>query len=394
MRTGRTERGRIWQPRSTAAAFLALAMVLVACGGDDADDDTDPSAEDGGDAEEPEAVATGPDGESDWEPEWVDDELQPLPDGFPDQPITLINVDDAGTPSGLYTRAIQQAIEEGGLSPVEIRISDEPRAQGGTIHTAVEVYEEREGGDQGYYPVSMSLAGTATDFFVDPITEETGATFEDLNFSSSTEIVPYVMQTRMDAPWGTDFDAFIEHARENTLDFFEVVGNFNTLACQWMLQEFDIETNNIPVGDREEMVTALAAGEGDFGCTQPHHAVQAEGRTVPIWMPTYELHPWFEEANSDMGTLNDHEEYGANELALGAQNGWLLHAGIPTDHALWLNELVSKAAEQESYLQREDTVPGLTIQVLSMEEANAAARQAYELMEPVIKEAGVHIEDR
>jgi tripartite-type tricarboxylate transporter receptor subunit TctC len=194
----------------------------------------------------------------------------------------------------------------------------------------------------------------------------------------------------MDAPWGEDFDAFIETAQSETLDFFEVVGNFNTLACQWMLQEFEIETNNIPVADREEMVAALAAGEGDFGCTQPIHAVQAEGRTVPIWMPTWTLNPYFE----GIGSLNDHERYGADTLELGAQNSWFVHAGVPELHVKWLEALMIEAAKQPSYLDREETVPGLSINVLDNEAANAAARDAYVIMEPVIRAAGIHIDDR
>ena len=36
-----------------------------------------------------------------WEPQYADGELQPLPDGFPDRPIVLINTDDAGSPDGI-----------------------------------------------------------------------------------------------------------------------------------------------------------------------------------------------------------------------------------------------------------------------------------------------------
>jgi hypothetical protein len=185
-RTTRTAQARIL--RATAGAAV-LALTLAACGGGTEDDAAD-------DADSEEAAADDELSAEDWEPEWVDGVLQPLPNGFPERPITLVNVDDAGTPSGLYTRAIQQAIEEGGLSPVDIRISDEPRAQGGTIHTVAEIYESREGGDQGYELVSQSLAGSATDFFVEPVTEETGLTIDDLNWVVATEIVPYVMQTR------------------------------------------------------------------------------------------------------------------------------------------------------------------------------------------------------
>ena len=35
--------------------------------------------------------------------EWKDGVLQPLPDGFPNRAITIVNVDDPGTRDGIYS---------------------------------------------------------------------------------------------------------------------------------------------------------------------------------------------------------------------------------------------------------------------------------------------------
>src|SRR5512139_4108529 len=63
--------------------------------------------------------------------EFVKGVLQPLADGFPKHAITIIVVDDPGTRDGMYARSLQATCK--GISPVDILVSDEPVAQGGTF---------------------------------------------------------------------------------------------------------------------------------------------------------------------------------------------------------------------------------------------------------------------
>jgi tripartite-type tricarboxylate transporter receptor subunit TctC len=375
------------------ALGLMLTLTLIAaCAGGETTDTTEGAqpTTTAGQTSTPEDPTTTV--ASDWEPEFVDGVLQPLPDGFPNQPITLINVDDAGTNTGLYVRAIQQAIQDGGLSPVDIRISDEPRAQGGSLHTLAEVADSREGGMDGYQLVSVSVAGTSTDFHVEPVTNETGLTMEDVNFFVSTDQTPYIMISRLDAPWGEDFDAFIEYARANgdQVRHLTRVGNFNSIAGEWMLAAFGIDPVDVPVTDRDQALAAVGAGEGDITFTQPLYALQGEGRVITLWVSGFDVPEEFAGA----GSLNDHAEYGVEQLVLGTINGFILPTGVDEDHVAWLHALIAAAAEQESYMQREETTPGLVVRVLSSEQTNELAMQAYTDMEDVIRESGAHWEDR
>ena len=67
----------------------------------------------------------------DWQPEYEGGELQPLPDGFPERPIVLINTDDAGSPDGIYARTLQEILNDG-ISPQRVNVLDRPSTSFGT----------------------------------------------------------------------------------------------------------------------------------------------------------------------------------------------------------------------------------------------------------------------
>ena len=113
--------------------------------------------------------------------------LLPLADGFPDRPITLVNVDDPGTRDGIYARSLQEALRD--ISPGEVLVSDEPAPSFGTFY-AVQDIQDREGGNDGYYLIILTIPGSSADILVEPVTEETGLTLDDLNLVVGTERIP------------------------------------------------------------------------------------------------------------------------------------------------------------------------------------------------------------
>ena len=69
--------------------------------------------------------------------EWKNGVLQPLPDGFPNRAITLVNVDDPGTRDGIYARLYQQVLKK--MSPVDILVTDEPVPSFGNFYRMKEL---------------------------------------------------------------------------------------------------------------------------------------------------------------------------------------------------------------------------------------------------------------
>ena len=323
--------------------------------------------------------------------EWKDGVLQPLADGFPNAPITLINVDDAGTNSGIYVRALQEAIKD--MSPVEIRISDEPRAAGGTINTLAELVD-REGGNDGYFVISMSIIGSATDFLSEPITKETGVEPEGVNYMISTEVVPWLFTQRSDAPWGNDFGKFVEYAKANPGQVKYIspgVGSGTDIYMTWLLDQLGLEVNKIPAEDREASTAAVAGGAGDITMTQPAVVLAAGDRVKVLLLSTPQIPDAF--AGPGVVSSADYSKFGIEDVAWGTYNGVMVPGAVSAEHVAWLHALLSKATETDSYKKRVETVPGLVISVLSTEDANAFAKKAIDAAEPIVRKAGLHWED-
>jgi tripartite-type tricarboxylate transporter receptor subunit TctC len=327
-----------------------------------------------------------------WQPTFADGVLQPLPDGFPNMPITLINVDDAGSSSGLYIRSLQQALD--GISPVEIRISDEPRAAGGTIHTLADVTANREGGDQGYILVQGSTIGSATDFLTEPVEKETGMSLDDVNFFITTEAAPWAILQRKDAPWGRGFDKFVEYGRAHPGEIKYIspgVGGGLDIFTTWVLDRLGIPVNKVPAANREASLAAVGGGAGDITTNNATSTLKALDHVDVLLVSIPTVPPAF--GGDEVGSAADYPKYGIENLAWGSFQGFILAKTVPEQHVQWLHALLAAAAGTDTYKQRAETIPGVVVNVTSTEETNAQARAAYAAAEPIVKAAGLYWED-
>lgn len=365
--------------RNRYAALAVIAAVLMAA-----------CVQEGGGTAADAAAEEGP-----FEAVFEDGVLQPLPDGFPEDNITIINVDEAGSRDGLYARALDQALED--ISPVDIVVSDEPRAAGGTVDTLVET-RDREGGSEGYSVIVMSILGTATDFHAVPYERDLDVTLEDINFFIATETYPYVLAQRADAEWGDTFDDFVAYGRDNPGELRYISGGVGSgvdVTMEWLLSELDIEVTKIPAADRDAAIAAVGGGEGDFTLTQPEIALSAEqaGRAEVIFVSTEEVpDEWAD--REGLASAADYQEYDVAEATWGSVQGLMVPNEVPESHVLWLSALFEAAADTEVYQQRGETQAGISLQRYSAEEANELAVTLYEFSEPVIRAVGLHWEDQ
>jgi tripartite-type tricarboxylate transporter receptor subunit TctC len=329
----------------------------------------------------------------DWEPEYVDGVLQPLPDGFPEDPITIVSVDEPGSLDGLYARTFDDALTD--ISPVDIVVSDEPRVAGGSFHTLADVMT-RDGGDEGYFPIIAPIPGSITDFHVEPVVEETGITPDDVNYFISTEQHPWVLAQRMDPPWGEpSFDAFVEYVRAHPGEVRYIAGGVGSgadIAMEWMLHELDLEVEKIPAADRDAAMAAVGAGEGDITMNQASVALGAEeaGRAEVIFTTADEVADLWAD-NPGVASAADYEKYGMEHVEWGTVQALMVHKDVPESHVAWLYELFSAGVETDAYQARLESNPWMTIEVLTTEECEAMKDRVYQGSDPIIEAIGLHI---
>ena len=278
--------------------------------------------------------------------------LDPLPDGFPNQPITLISIDDPGAPDGIYALTLKSVIEEAGLTDQRITVVDRPDF--GTYGTweGLDFINQDPAGKEGYVLAIATIPGATVDLLATDVVEALGAEIEKLNIIQSTEYVPYVMTSRKDAPWGNDVDAMIKAAQAapGTLKYISrgpgsgldlAFSNYRQIAGQ---RDGTEGGDGIPVqeiigGSHAEINAVLGAGEGDIAMTLSDVAKQFydDGRVEVLTLsgnaPTPE--PWTVPTMKDYfgPELLASDPWGQNRTLFGATD-------MDECHHEWLVKLV------------------------------------------------------
>lgn len=370
-----------------AMSMLAALALLAACGSDG-----DPSAEPG-DGET--GQATGGDGE--WEPEWVDGVLQPLPSGWPDSDIVLASPGEAGSRDGIFMRHVGQAM--GDKSPVDVRVEDYPDSPAGGWGNIAQISEESS---EGNIMTVINMAGTVTDAFIEPVVEETGLTYEDIRRGTVAmmESGPFVFVQRKDAPWGLSWDGLVEYIEENPgeVSYAGAHGGALDIAMMaiWIEQGLTVgddgQIRKLSGSSLEDLAILVGSGEADVTLLTSHVGLQhyEAGVLDVLWTTAGEVPPpWDTEEHvvttDDLGFESVYEV----DLALVAA------PETPEDHIAWLAELLRAAAEDEEYLQnRADTLPGVQVNYQGPEETREYLDFLNEMTEPVVREIGIHIDDQ
>lgn len=320
------------------------------------------------------------------------DKLQPLADGFPNRPITLVIADSPGSREGVWASTIQSALRE--VSPVDVLISNEEAPTWGTWYTIGDV-ATRDGGLDGYYVVGMTIPGMVSDLAVEPITADTGLTAEDMNIVIVTETIPYVGVQRKDAPWGRTFDDMVKYAKENPGKITYIsnqVGSGNDIAMEWVLAQLGIEVAKIPAPNTEAQAATMGAGEGDFALTQAPAAMQLyQGDRIDVTFVTGDTvpAPWNDDPNVVSAT-----DYGLPPAPFGIVQGILTPKEVPEEHVAWLADLFRAAAATDTYKGREKTVPGLEVRIIERDQANEMKLKVLEYVDPVVRDLGMHVEQK
>ena len=315
-----------------------------------------------------------------------DGKLQPLKNGFPKTPLSIVVVDEAGSDDGIYARQVAEAASK--IAPVDIKVVDRPEF--GSTYGAWEALDwiaDQRGGDEGYMMAVVTLPGSTIDLLATPVANDLGVNMESLNTIALTESVPYVVVSRVGAPWGDSFEEMLAYAKANPGQVKYISrgpGAGPDLAMNNYADIAGVEFNTSVGGSHSEINTALGAGAGDIAVTLPGAAspfVQ-DGKVVLLTCTGNEnpcAANWGKEqpnAASLLGIEND---------PWGSTRGLVAAQGIPESHRLWLEALVDKATQSEEFVKARTSIPGVGMAHLNKEQAlelqKAAYGTAYDILE-------------
>lgn len=315
-----------------------------------------------------------------------DGKLEPLKDGFPKSPLSIVVVDEAGSDDGIYARQLAEAASS--ISPVDIKVLDRPEF--GSTYGAWEALDwvaDQRGGNEGYMMAVVTLPGSTIDLLSTPVAADLGVSMESLNTVALTESVPYVVVSRAGAPWGDSFEEMLAYAKANPGQVKYISrgpGAGPDLAMNNYADIAGVEFNTSVGGSHSEINTALGAGAGDIAVTLPGAAspfVQ-DGKVVLLTC-TGNTNPcaanWGKEQPSAASVLNiENDPWGSTRGLVAAQD-------IPESHRLWLEALVDAATETPEFIEARTSISGVGMAHLDKAQAlelqEAAYGTAYDILE-------------
>lgn len=388
LRGQKCARRRIQLSGKKSAAFLSVVMLAaVACSGTTtspsvapttAASSTAPSVAPSSSASEPAPSAS----ESQFT--YVDGKLQPLADGFPNHALSLLNGDEAGSDDGIYARNMQAILSK--YAPVPVEVLDRPGASYG-MFTMAQFMQESQAGKDGYMPSVTAFIGGSLDVLTTPIERDLGLTLADINPVAATELVPWLVIMRADAPWQT-FEEMVAFgkANPNTVKYTLTSGSGTSIATLSLIKQLGLTVKTIvQSGGSTVTATAVAAGAADFTTSVAAIAkVHADAGKVRIVLAFGD-----KKLNAPYDKIPNTKDIGIPNLPWGTIRGFVVGKETPDLHRAWLAELFGKAAADPAYAQRLTTIPGATATTMDHDQLVAAMNKTIADSEPIIRDLGL-----
>ena len=359
------------------AALLSAVGLLAACGGGEAGEDT------AADGDGTEAAA------ADWEPEFVDGVLQPLPDGFPDRPITIVVADEAASAEGIQVTHLQQAAE--GISPVAIELSARTDFAGIPTWEAIAYVNGTEDGREGYELVNFATVGSLADIGAIDVEGTTGVTLDDVTEVVTTENTRWFVSQCTEVAWEPTMESLVAYTQEHPGEVRFMgqggVGGSDLGFFSYLDALEAGEINVIPVGGGTEKTTATAACEGDVTIatvetTLPHFQA---GRLDLIMVNG-------EERIEDFPDVPSAADIGIDGGGLVSSKQLVAASEVPALHVQWLYELFNAILADPTYIENREELPGVVVGVRDPAQSEADNLAALETVEATLRDLGLHFD--
>lgn len=380
-------------------SVMAVAMLIAACGGegDEPEDAPADSTEETEDTtEETEPADTEPAGETGEPADGGESEaagascegvIEPLESGYPEEPITLLVVDEAGSADGIFARAVQRSLQK--FSPVDINVVDRPDFGKYGNYEAADWVGQQPGGTEGYIAGVIIEPGGITDLIATDVVEALGAHLGTFNYVMALEQTPYGLYTPTDMPWGDDVQAFIDYGLENPGELVYMSrggGSGIDLAVHDYMTRLGIEYESITGGSFTEIAAAVAAGEADFAMVSTEIVEQfhQDGRVEALAV-TQDGEP----VEALGGPPRMKELTGQEFDPWGRTTGFYVDEETPDENRDWLADAMQCVSEDEEFIEARGTIAGNTVVALGHEEFSDIAIAGYTAAFPILEDRGL-----
>jgi tripartite-type tricarboxylate transporter receptor subunit TctC len=325
-------------------------------------------------------------------PALAQDAKAPLADGFPNQPIVLLVIDEPGSVDSLYASQIAAAASKISPQPivVEHRIDF---TNFGTWEGIAWIKDQGELASEGYITYVLTLPDAMIDMAAIDIESMTGMTTDDLNPVIATERVPFMLIQRSDAPWGDTLQSFVDHAKANPGTVRHITGGPGggmDAAMRFWLSGLGLEVTDVIGGNPSERALAVASGEGDITASppdvlSPHLQAGKIELIMGAGADTFPA-PW--EAIPTSGSLGL-----ANDPFLQTRT-IATSPDVSDEHRQWLYELFSAAAQDPEFVAQRQQITALELVDLDPQESKDLSTLGLDTAVTMFKELGIYWGDQ
>jgi tripartite-type tricarboxylate transporter receptor subunit TctC len=287
-----------------------------------------------------------------WEPEFVYGVLQPLPDGFPNGPITLVAAGDETSTAGLFAQRLSEYSTT--YRPVDVKVEYRDPGKFGNWE-ALKYAAGAEGGLEGYLNVIFASPDDIIGLHTTPVAAEVGIGLDDLAEVVTLESHRYAVIQCKEASWEPTWEALVEEIKKRPGEIRYAGGDpgdrVDLIFASYMQAAglgslYDkAAIGHTSVGDVGARTDAVAACEADVTATDMDQLVtQNKGEKVDVVVVTgarklgkFKTTP----AATDAGIADD---------PMSRSMQVVVPAGVDPLHVKWLNALWTKVGK-DSYFK-------------------------------------------
>jgi tripartite-type tricarboxylate transporter receptor subunit TctC len=300
-------------------------------------------------------------------PALAQEQLAPLADGFPAQPIVLMVIDSPGSADSVFASQIAEAASKISPQPVVVE-HREDFTNFGTWEGIAWIKDQGEVASAGYITYVLTIPDAMVDMAAIDIEEMTGMTTDDLNPVIATERVPFFLIQRSDAPWGDTLEEFVAHAQANPGTVRHITGGPGggmDAAMRFWLGNLGITVNDVIGGNPTERALAVASGEGDITASPPdvlgpHYDAGKVELLLGAGADAFPA-PWEAVVPSE-SRFEMADPFSQTRTIATSPD-------VSTEHRDWLYALFSAAAQDPAFVEQRSQVTALQLVDLDPQEA-------------------------